>query len=144
MVSGAKTRFSWHIHASYSGDRELMAVEVRPQIGGIMNWRFAVPATTELTTWGVAQSGNRQVTPPKRALVERKQAVLGNREVLLYGAADRLSEGLAACVVFRKEAMPPFVAFGVEDVADHPGACTMERITFVLPGEEMRPAGEAT
>ncbi|NLT35516.1 MAG: hypothetical protein GXX83_06425 [Gaiellales bacterium] len=144
MVSGAKTRFSWHIHASYAGDRELMAVEVRPQIGGVMNWRFAVPTATTLTAWGLMQTGSGRVKPPKRALVESKKAVLGNREVLLYGAADRLSEGMAACVVFRKEAMPPFVAFGVEEVTDHPGACTMERITFVLPGEEMRPAEEGT
>lgn len=141
MVTGEKTQYAWHIHASHRGDRGLVAVEVGPRVGGLMNWRFAIPRNAEPQVWGVAQSGNRPALPPKRAPIEGKKALLGSQEVLLYGAADRLSEGLSAYVVFRKEAMPAFVAFGVEDIVARSGTCNMERITFVASSEETGAGG---
>lgn len=137
MVFGGKTQFVWHIHVSHGGDRELLAVEVGPREGGVMNWRLAVPSEAHVVDWGVGPRGNKGISRPRRAPFECRKALLGQSPVLLYGAGDRLSEGLSAYVVFRKESIPLFVAFGQEDVSSHPPKCMMERITFVKPGEEM-------
>jgi len=145
MVFGGKTQFVWHIHVSHGGDRELLAVEVGPRQGGVMNWRMAVPSEAHVVDWGVGPAGNKGMTRPRRAPFEGKKALLGQVPVMLYGAGDRLSEGLCAYVVFRKENLPPFVAFGQEDVASRPPKCMMERITFVKPAEEMAPTdGESS
>jgi len=144
MVFGGKTQFVWHIHVSHGGDRELLAVEVGPREGGVMNWRLAVPSEAHVVDWGVGPGGNKGISQPRRAPFEGRKALLGQTAVLLYGAGDRLSEGLSAYVVFRKENLPPFVAFGQEDLASRPPTCMMERITFVRPAEEMAaPEGEA-
>lgn len=141
MVFGGKTQFVWHIHVSHGGDRNLLAVEVGPREGGVMNWRLAVPAEAQVVAWGIGPAGNRGVSAPRRAPFERKKAALGTTPVLLFGAGDRLSEGTSAYVVFRKEELPAFVAFGQEDVASRPPKCIMERITFVKPAEEAEEAG---
>ncbi len=143
MVFGGKTQFVWHIHVSYDGDRDLLAVEVSPREGGgVMNWRLAVPSDSHVVTWGVGPVGNRGVSPPRRAPFEGKKAQLGSTAVALYGAGDRLSSGLSAYIVFRKDDLPPFVAFGQEDLASQPPKCIMERITFVKPAEEMGERGD--
>jgi hypothetical protein len=126
----AKTRYEWDLHCAYCGDREVSAVEVRPKAGGLMNWRFAVPTSVEIVSWGCGPPGNQEHSPAKRAPVGERQAAIGDTEVIYFGAGDRLSQGVAAYVVF-KGAPPEFVAFGSEPVGDKQGAFMMERVTFV-------------
>lgn len=141
MAFAGKTQFVWHIHVSHEGNQGLVAVEVAPREGGVMNWRLAVPEEAKLVKWGVGPAGNKAVLSPKRVVLDGQKALLGSTPVRLYGAGDRLHEGLSAYVVFRSEDLPAFVAFGQEDVTKDPPTCVMERINFVRPTQEMAPAG---
>lgn len=133
MAFGGKTQYVWHIHVSHEEDRGLLAVEVGPREGGVMNWRIAVPEDAEVVKWGVGPAGNKTVAAPKRGLINGQKALLGSVPVRLFGAADRLYQGYSAYVVFRKDRLPPFVAFGQEDFSKDPPSCVMERITFIHP-----------
>lgn len=112
VTPNPQSRFIWRVHRDYLGQAGQVAVEVRPRFGEVMFWRFAVPAEAKRSRWGFGQANGGGLSAIKNSVLDDYMGTLDGSDVVVFGAADRLSPGTSAYVVF--DGVPPrFVAFGL-------------------------------
>jgi hypothetical protein len=126
VPSAPQTQYVWRIHQGFGGVAASTAIEVRPRFGEIMYWRFAVPTSASVTSWGHGPSGGGSISGSKSLVVKGGAGALMNgTPINWFGAGDRLSPGISAYVVCN-EAVPEFIAFGLASEAHGPPQGQME------------------
>lgn len=124
VPSVPQSKYVWRIHQGFRGLAASTAIEVRPRFGEIMYWRFAVPTSATVASWGHGPSGGGSISGIKNFL-DGGVADLKGTPINWFGAADKLSPGISAYVVFN-EAVPEFIAFGLASEAFGPPQGQME------------------
>jgi hypothetical protein len=116
VAPNPQRRFIWRVYRDYLGQAGQVAVEVRPRFGEVMFWRFAVPAEAKRSRWGFGQANGGGMSAIKVSALDNHTGSLNGSDVVVFGAADRLSPGTSAYVVF-DGVLPRFVAFGLARAA---------------------------
>lgn len=107
-----QTKYDWQVHKVYGGIPSQIAVEVRPRFGEIMYWRFAVPITAPILSWGHGPSAGGAIALISVNSTEGNSGKIRGIPVTWFGAGDRLSPGVSAYVVFNNK-LPDFLGFGI-------------------------------
>jgi hypothetical protein len=85
-----QSRYVWTIHNPYLKDPNLTAIEVRPRIGdSISSWRFYVPKSASLVSWGHGASGGKHIKGMSTSGLEGTIQIEGN-DCRVVGAGDEL------------------------------------------------------
>lgn len=116
VADAPQTQYIWRVHQNYRGVATSTAIEVRPRFGELMYWRFAVPSSASVATWGYGPSGGGTLSGTLTMSIDGGSGNINGIPITWFGAGDRLSPGISAYVVFNG-ALPDFVAFGVASEA---------------------------
>jgi hypothetical protein len=131
-VVSHNTRFVWKIHSSYDGNPSMTAVEVGLKTESIQYWRFAVPQSAEVTSWGVGVAGGGEISPIRFAVAKGSTKYSG-QNISWFGAANAVSPTESAYVVFSGP-IPEFVCFGpAESPFGPPAQMEVLRAGFMHP-----------
>lgn len=106
-----ESRFVWNVHMGYLGRSEYVAVEVRPRFGSEMYWRFVVPDSSKVVTWGHGPAGGGMILGMRQLSVDGTADFQG-RACRWFGSGDALSPSVSAYAVF-EGILPEFIGFGV-------------------------------
>jgi len=111
VVPGTQSQYVWTCHDQFNGDKDLVAIEVRPRFGQVMYWRFAVPVGAAIEHWGFGPAGGGGISGVSSMHVEGLTGRVRETDVTVFGAGDALSPGVSAYVIVRRP-LPSFVFFG--------------------------------
>lgn len=107
----ARTEYIWRVHENYGGIHGRIAIEVRPRSGEVMFWRFAIPESAKMESWGYGPTGGEGFTSILSQVVEGHAKTFDGIPISIFGAGDRITTDISAYVAF-KETVPDFVMFG--------------------------------
>lgn len=111
-----QTEYVWTVHEEYQGVSGSTAVEVRPRFGEVMYWGFVIPAGCAVARWGHGPSAGGSISGNQTQAVHDGRMDRKGEEAVWFGAADRLSPGTSAYVVFEGP-LPDFIDFGEASMA---------------------------
>lgn len=106
-----QTQFVWRRHDNFGGQQGITAIEIRPRFGEIMYWRLVVPSSASVANWGYGPANGGALVGIQIGAVEGTMTI-NSVPARFFGAADRLSSGTSAYIVFSGR-LPSFVGFGL-------------------------------
>lgn len=106
------TNYIYNISQDFNGTGITTTIEIRPRFNELYFWRIAVPATCNITNFGVGPANTKQITGVLEMVVEGIQGQLNGIDCKMVGAGSKLTPGTSAYIYINNE-VPDFVAFGL-------------------------------
>jgi len=105
--------FIVNIHHGFLGQRENIAIEIRPRFGELRYWRLAFPSNgPQPIAWGTGPANGGGIGATKRDSIESEFANIDGSPMKFVGAGDPVSAAMSAYAVFSGSS-PERCFFGV-------------------------------
>ena len=110
------SQFVMKISSKNSANGTQTTIEIKPRFGEITNWRIAVPEGVAIKSWGWgAANGTDAMSGIQSMVLQNVTGIsLNDIPVVINGCGDRLTQSIAAKIIF-ENSLPSFIAFGVSD-----------------------------
>lgn len=106
-------QYHWDIVVGRNDRDTRTVIEVRPWSGVIMDWRFIIPASSELIAWGYGPAGTRgeRLQAARNGTFHSSGVQSEGLKVHYFGAGEQLTPGVSAYAVLHGPP-PVWVEFG--------------------------------
>jgi hypothetical protein len=115
-IDTQQKRFIYNISQDFNGTGITTTIEVRPRFEELHFWRFAVPVTSIIRSFGVGPANTKQTTGLLEMAVDGFQGQLNGVDCKVVGAGTKLTPGTSAYIFIDNE-VPDFVGFGIANEA---------------------------
>lgn len=107
-----QTNFIYNVSQDFNGTGITTTIEIRPRFNELYFWRIAVPATSNISNFGVGPANSKQISGLLEMVVDSFQGKLNGIDCKVVGAGSKLTPGTSAYIFIDNE-VPDFVAFGL-------------------------------